>query len=500
MLEGSAGGNKNYTLLYTLGGRIMQMDDDIRPYEIAAANTRDTSYREDTCTWETTEIQCQEGSDVYESLKDFDPMQSRQRMIRHLGKDILQIKPEQYPFPQERRLSYSTYDTAGAFFSALGMPLNELEKQSSQPRYGSAICLDQGDVFTTNDVDWRTNNGTGSITSFLPFVSLLFGERYSIDKHSEQEIDLFSTNKTAELKSQRINVPAPEPSRNPVIRFVNSALTGSFDDDATAHYGDATAPQNITIMNKHSQHPAVAQRCLSILSGVLGIDNRGRGIGPNVKNLRIDDWGYRYESLRPDTMTMQLPCGLTHIRSPERNSLLRDTYNEMLGAIVKVLLLDGRDDQGHFSNLSKRYTPEMANQLLMVVAAYHKHFSPHSDIQKDEAFVTLFKNGKLKEFYKSTAAEINYEIELFRVMTDVWPNLQRAVKQNRDRMPLHNLKTGEQVTMAEISSPEYRQERDYSTEFSFSYPNHTISSSQQDRTKFTDRAASSRTDNSPSPS
>lgn len=487
MFTGSCGGNNNCLLLYTLGARIMKMDDDIRPYEIF--HNIDSLTQEYDKTqhhiWSIAEKALPKGLSVYDALKDLDPRQAAHGRLSQDNRTILDISPQKNPFPAGSfdDAVFTTYDTAGAFFSPLGLTAPQL-----------AAGVKKGDIFTTNDVDWRTNNPSRTVLSFMRTLPFFF-EKYLPATFSHYSSSLIRPNRRGILIVSKTAIPRKK--ADAAIRLVGCGITGTFDDDPSAFMGIGNDSERISVIDQRSYFPFLAKRCLSIAGSVMGIDNR-QGMPPNIKNLRVDDWGYRYKSLDSDTLTLQLPHCLTHIRSPERDNLLPGTYYEMLGNVVKALLLEGRDDAtGTYTNLIERYTLQMADFLYSEGIGYGRamyeqlssgstRYERSSSLNKKDGetfrrYCKLFKiplvemhtqseaetGVGLEAFYQSSSAEINYEIELFRLMSDIWPELQEVVRQNRNRLPLQDLKTGEHVTMADITSPEHR--REYSTTFTFKY-------------------------------
>lgn len=466
MLEGGAGGNKNYTLLYTHGSYVMQMDDDIRPYEISTQNSNTEYLTSGKETWSLAMRDHPKEISTYETLKDFSPLDDANRIAANGSRKILVMDSDKNPLSKD--VQYCTFDTASAFFSVLGLSARELNNQFS--KQGRSTLL-KGDIFTMSDVDWRTNNTIGTLQSFFSFLPLLFKSKFPLTQNAVRDFYLFPGSKRGELQNLEEKNVLPAKDRNPVVRFVNSGLTGTFDDDPTSFVGNEF-PQ-VGVLKAHGLQPAVANACLSIFSGVLGIDNR-EGVGPNVKNYRIDDWGYRYQSLASDTLTMQLPFALTHIRSPQRASGMRNYYDEMIGGVIKVLLLEGRADDGTYANLSEQYTPEMAHQLLINSVAYGRMALTAQSSDSYSVFQNELRKGDLKAFYTGTAAEIHSEIELFRLMNDVWPKLYEVVKRHRHELPLHDLKTGEKTCMADITEKEFRKEKGYTDSFTFHYPQNDV--------------------------
>lgn len=477
MLGGSCGANKNTMLLYTVGNRIVNVDDDMRHYELSQKldfghyiqESPDNGFVRGHETSVT-------GEPVYDILKDFEPY--RYQELAEWEEYLSNVFREQ--------LFVNTYDVLGAYFSAM----QPYDKLRALPVY-QCITYNDSEPYT------NTTDSSASFSSYRHLYSLLDRSKYSSlfpSRETERMpkshgMGIFDGLKPYPVRLEgryRIDkLPKYQVKR---VRFVQGFKTGLPDYDAedfrryATHYPSLTNPDAMhcafaASMHGRSYTPLLATEGYSIDGGILGIDNTGEGVGPFIRGLRIDDFAMRLESLKKDCLTAYLPFGQTHLRSPERSNIGNAVCSEEIGTLLKIKLLNGRreDDSGFDvdTTVNDETIFAMLNNARDKVTEIEERIEEVRHNGGAEEQIAMFERmkGELlreyrqfdpEEFGKYVHQSIEQEANLYLSLYELWPEMREIVKSHRLDLPITNGKTGEKTTVKAVRDKHNQRSHDFS--------------------------------------
>ncbi|HEU5048510.1 MAG TPA: hypothetical protein VFT64_11785 [Rickettsiales bacterium] len=463
MLGGSCGGNKNAMLLYTTGSRMVNVDDDMRHYELAGRfNIND--YRGPKNELFHGREQSINGEPVYQTLKEFEPY--RHQEFETWKKSIADIL--------RKPIFVNTYDVLGAYFSVM----QPVKKLPPLPTYKFVNCTDSEPYTNTTDSAPFHN-----FTHLYPWLDKTkYSESTSPDSQTlvkdYSETDIFDGLKPYTITMEgRKDISEREAGGQLLpdarrVRFVQGFKTGLPDYDAAdflryaTHYPELENPDAmhcafVASTNDRSGTPMLASEGYSIDGGILGIDNRDTGVGPFIRGLRVDDFAMRLESLKPDCLTAYIPFGQTHLRSPERSNIGKAVCDEDIGTLLKIKLLNAR---GQHADIDTSVSDEIIAAMLENARDWAAEIAHEIEAARDggtaariamletmqQELSHAYKGFDPKAFGEYVRQSIQQEADMYLSLSELWPDMREIIKSHPQELPLTNGKTGEKTNLDTI--------------------------------------------------
>lgn len=286
--------------------------------------------------------------------------------------------------------------------------------------------------------------------------------------------------------------------RDRIINYVSTHVTGVPDYDGldflqevinNPHIENEHETHNVFVLRKLKPAVAVYRRDLMINGNSVIVDNR-KGTDPMLKNFRIDDFGWRLSSGEDGTVAARIPYTQTHLRSHNRGALAHVCFDEEVGTLIKVMLLNYYS----FHNIDQPLTPEsmiipddIAEKMTDNGRKYWK--------QLDEAAQQQGISPKRRDLLKRLARDLKEsycdfdkdrlhdkvsilvkdEMELYQRSRDIWGKLQQAFVRHRNKIMVTNLKSDKDLNTEEaaVSIGSIKRNRQYTSEF-FSEVNYDV--------------------------